>query len=361
MRVLPGLEGFVMRRILELCVEADGIARDVYVGFAAACPDPGLARTFTELSRQEDEHIGWWLTLVELWDRGLLPDVFPQTDAVHADMLELVGDVRALTARDPAAMTPGEMLETAAKLEFFLLEPSFGDIIELSGPATAADHREAYSEHVERLVTAIEHHRSSSPEGESSSFLARVLRRQWHATRGRAEASGSRDRLTGMISRASLLEHLEPWAAWSSRYGRAYGLMLVDIDRLGDINSDHGFAVGDRILTEVGEAVMASTRASDLVARYGGDEFIVLMPEADADDVRRAAQRLLVIVHTLALPSGSVARLPVSVSIGGAVVCDAVNAMPRPISEVLAAADHALHEAKSAGRDRVAEPLVLAV
>jgi diguanylate cyclase (GGDEF)-like protein len=350
-----------MRRILELCVEADEIARDAYASFATECADPGLARTFAEMSREEEEHVGWWLTLVELWDRGLLPDVFPQTDAVHADMVELVGELRESTSHDAHAMTSAEMLEAAAKMEFFLLEPSFGDIIELSGPATAAHHRDQYSEHVERLVSAIERHGSADGDGELSSFLARVLRRQWDATRSRGEASGSRDRLTGMISRATLLGHLAPWAAWSARYGRAYGLMLIDIDRLADINRDHGFAVGDRILAEVGEAVMGSTRASDLVARYGGDEFIVLMPEAEAEDIIHAGQRLLAIVHTLALPSGSVARLAVTVSIGGAVVSDPANAMPRPIGEVLAAADHALHEAKSAGRDRVAEPLVLAV
>jgi diguanylate cyclase (GGDEF)-like protein len=350
-----------MRRILELCVEADEVARDAYAGFAATCADQRLADVFSKMGREEGEHIGWWLNLVELWDRGLLPDVFPQTDAVHAEMVELVRDVRVLTAGDPAEMTSGEMLQAAAKMEFFMLEPSFGDIIELSGPVTAEHHRAKYTDHVERLVSAIERHRASSADGQLSSFLAKVLRRQWDATRRHAQRSDTRDRLTGMISRATLMGHLEPWAAWSARYGRAYGVMLIDVDRLAEINADHGFNVGDRVLAEVGQAVTDSTRASDLVARYGGDEFIVLMPEADADDVMHAGQRMLDKVRTLALPSDSVARLPVSVSIGGAVVSDLAAARLRPISEVLAAADHALHEAKSSGRDCVADPLVLAV
>jgi diguanylate cyclase (GGDEF)-like protein len=350
-----------MRRILELCVEADEIARDVYDRFASACTDPRLAQTFEEMRLEEDEHIGWWLTLVELWDRGLLPDVFPQTDAVHEEMIELVADVRALTSRDAAEMTTNEMLEAAAKMEFFLLDPSFGDIVDLNGSRTAAQHREAYSEHVERLVKAIEHNRSASADGQLSLFLARVLRRQWDTTRDRGQASGARDPLTGMVSRATLLRHLEPWAAWSARYGRPYGLMLIDIDRLADVNCDYGLRVGDRILAEVGAAVMSATRASDLVARYGGDEFIVLMPEADADDVVHAGRRLLGMVRALTLPSESVAKLSVSVSIGGAVVRDPKDAMPRPIDEVLAAADHALHEAKSGGRDRIADPRVLSL
>ena len=345
-----------MRNILELCIEADELARDTYASFSETCADDDLRRTFSAMSREESEHVGWWMTLVEQWDRGLLPDLFPQTELVREEMVGVLEDVRSTGPASPEGLTPREMLAVAAKLEFFMLDPVFGDLLELGGPATSTRHKHAYEEHIGRLVNAIEH---SSQADELSIFLARVLRRTWDQGFTANGESGLHDRLTGMVSRRALMEHMRPWTAWTARYGRPLAVMLVDVDRLAAVNESFGQHTGDRILADVGDIIRRSMRESDLVARYGGDEFIALMPETNAEQVRLVSQRILELVRTLAVPSDSVAKLPVSVSIGSVVIDDHRGAQTRPIDEILAAADSALHEAKSAGRDQVAEPLVL--
>jgi diguanylate cyclase (GGDEF)-like protein len=351
-------EGTDMRQILELCVEADELARDLYSRFADACPDPDLAATFTVMSAEEDEHVGWWVALVEQWDRGLLPDLFPQTELITEEMAGVLADARSVEPASVEDMSPTAMLEVAAQLEFFLLDPVFGELLELGGPSSAARHREQYEAHLARVITAIE--RSPDAAG-LCSFLARVLSRTWESSLAHSGAAAMHDDLTGMVSRRALMQHMKPWTAWTARYGRPLAIMLVDIDRLAGVNEMYGQLIGDRILAEVGEAIRNSMRESDLVARYGGDEFIALMPEASADDVRLVSERILSLVRTLAVPSESVAKLTVSVSIGAVVVDDPKESTPRPIDEILAAADTALHEAKSAGRDQVAEPLVLSI
>jgi diguanylate cyclase (GGDEF)-like protein len=347
-----------MRKILELCIETDELARDLYSGFAITCGDPELAQTFKVLSADEEEHVGWWVSLVEQWDRGLLPDLFPQTELVCEDMLTVLADAHSVEPAANETMSPARMLEVAAQLEFFMLDPVFGELLELGGPSAAERHREQYQGHLARVVGAIER----SPEASGPcAFLARMLSRTWDHARAHDAASAMHDDLTGMVSRRALMQHMKPWTAWTARYGRPLAIMLVDIDRLAGVNETYGQLIGDRILAEVGDAIRSSMRESDLVARYGGDEFIALMPEADAADVRLVAERILTLVRTLAVPSESVAKLPVSVSIGAVVVDDPKESPPRPIDEILAAADTALHDAKSAGRDQVAEPLVLSV
>jgi diguanylate cyclase (GGDEF)-like protein len=345
-----------MRKILELCIEVDELARDLYASFAVACPDPDLAETFRVMSGEEAEHVGWWVSLVEQWDRGLLPDLFAQNELVAEDMRTVLSDVQDIRPDAAEGLSTVRMLEVAAELEFFMLDPVFGDLLDLSGPATATRHREQYQEHLIRIVNAID--RAPDADG-LSTFLARVLSRTWEHARLHQGSAAIHDDLTGMVSRQALMQHMKPWTAWTARYGRPLAIMLVDIDRLGDVNEMYGQRVGDRILSEVGDSIRSSMRESDLVARYGGDEFIALMPEAGAEDVRLVSERILTLVRALSVPSESVARLPVSVSIGAVVVNDPKESPARPIEEILAAADTALHEAKSAGRDQVAEPLVL--
>ncbi len=319
-----------MRHILELCVDAEELARHTYGEFARNCRDETTASVFRAMGRDEETHVEWWMSLVEQWDRGLLPDIFAETEGVRDEMLGVVADVRRIEVADYRQMGTRDMLEVAGRLEFFLLDPVFGDLLDLGGPATAQRHRAAYEEHLDRLFAAIE---TRSERGDLAAFLARVLRRTWESNRAREAAASTHDPLTGMVNRNALLAHLDPWANWSARYGHPLGVMLIDVDHLARINQDYGQGYGDRVLAEVGDVIRRSMRTSDLLARYGGDEFIALLPEADVDEVRSVAERVLSLVRGLAVPSASVAQLPVSVSIGSAIVADPRGAAPRPVDE----------------------------
>ena len=344
-----------MRDILELCIKADESARDIYATFADRCGSSPLADTFRAMGREEEDHISWWLGLVAQWDRGLLPDVFPQTRTVAEQMRHIVAEVRALTPSEAAIMSETAMLQTAARLEFFLLDPIFGDLIDMAGVSTSHRHRADYDAHVDRLLTTIE----STPSTDGlSSFLAGVLRLASH--NARITSRTARGGLAGLPGRTALLTHLAPWAAWSARYGRPFGVMLVDVDNLGQINDAYGHDIGDKALARVAETVHTSLRESDLIAHYGADEFIVLMPEATRADAQRAAQRLVAAARTSAshdveLPTD----MSLTVSVGAAVVADPRGALPRQPDEILAAADRSLCEAKAGGRNRAAEPRVL--
>jgi diguanylate cyclase len=175
------------------------------------------------------------------------------------------------------------------------------------------------------------------------------------------EALSVTDPLTGLANRRRLLAAFADELNRSARYGTPLALLVIDLDRLKEINDRRGHAQGDRALQLVAEGLRGSCRATDLVARTGGDEFLVLAVNTTAGEALALAHRVCATVRRLGVaaaerdkaPPGS-PRSAVTVSIGVADLDDVT--LPTFIA-LHAAADAALYAAKTAGRDRaVAAP-----
>jgi two-component system, cell cycle response regulator len=157
------------------------------------------------------------------------------------------------------------------------------------------------------------------------------------------ERLATRDGLTGLANRRLFEESLDRETARSRRLGTPLSLLILDVDHFKQINDTYGHPAGDAVLREIGNAVASSTKAFDVAARYGGDEFVVLLPGCNAIDASGVADRVRAeIAH-------QVSDAPVTVSVGVATMPD--NALDS--QRLVAAADGALYEAKRSGRDRV--------
>ena len=148
------------------------------------------------------------------------------------------------------------------------------------------------------------------------------------------------DPLTGLANYRQLVHVLEQEIQRSGRTGRPFAVLFLDVDRLKKINDRHGHLVGSRALCRLAEALRASSRVIDTGARFGGDEFALIMPETGAPAARQVAKR---VIERLAQDGE---KPPVSVSVGVAVFPDQGNSA----ATLLSAADHALYEAKAASR-----------
>lgn len=344
-----------MREILKLCVELDGAAASAYRTMSGSCPDEKLATVFLQMAHEEDAHVRWWTELLESWERGLIPDIVTDPDAIMHKLLDIEEHVSATMPEGIEELSCREMLELAVRLEFFMLDPLFGELIEFTEPGRSRYHREAYTLHINRLIEAIETHHET---GELARFLAQVLKR---ALRDNAMLAtyATRDPLTGLYNRRGMLAHLEHWLYWSHRYRRPLMVLLVDIDRFKEINDSHGHAAGDRILADVARALESSTRESDFVARYGGDEFAIVAPEADIDEYPAIAERVLGAVRTVECPHHDSGCMEVSVSMGGAMLALGTEVTPLTADLLLAAADSSMYAGKAAGRDRAGAPAIV--
>jgi two-component system, cell cycle response regulator len=161
-------------------------------------------------------------------------------------------------------------------------------------------------------------------------------------------ASTITDELTGLKNKRHLKDELAREFSRARRYNRALSLLMIDIDHFKVVNDEHGHPVGDITLRAVGSAVLACLGVDDTAARYGGEEIVVLLPEARLEHAASVAEKIRSAVAALVV-SFREARVQVTVSIGCAEYEHADNSE----EEVLRRADQRVYAAKAAGRNLV--------
>ena len=127
------------------------------------------------------------------------------------------------------------------------------------------------------------------------------------------------DPLTGLYNRRYAMPELATIAARAAETGSPFAVMVVDLDRFKLVNDKHGHGAGDQVLVEVSRRLTANLRASDLLARIGGEEFLVALPDAGMPLARTVAERLCQAIEERPIRLASGIGLTVTVSIGVAV------------------------------------------
>jgi diguanylate cyclase (GGDEF)-like protein len=182
--------------------------------------------------------------------------------------------------------------------------------------------------------------------------LTQVNERLLHevAERARAEQllahTAHSDPLTGLMNRRAMIEHLEYQAKRFGRSGTPFAVMLGDLDRFKSINDSYGHDGGDQALIQAAESLKHSIRAQDLVARWGGEEFLILLPDTDLEGGLVVAEKVRESLAATTVPIGPGA-LRLTISLGLAAFSEG-----QTIDQCIKAADSALYEAKRQGRNR---------
>lgn len=166
----------------------------------------------------------------------------------------------------------------------------------------------------------------------------------------RAKLLSETDELTGLYNMRGFVVIANRLFAQAQRYARTASFLMVDSDSLKQVNDSYGHEAGNRLLQHVVKAMRGHLRATDVPARYGGDEFVVMLPDTPARGALEVAERIRSAVESTPFATEA-GRVPCTVSIG-------VASYPvdgRSIESLLARADRALYEAKATGRNRVVQ------
>jgi diguanylate cyclase (GGDEF)-like protein len=157
------------------------------------------------------------------------------------------------------------------------------------------------------------------------------------------------DELTGLYNRRAFALMGEKEVGRARRYQRPLALILFDIDHFKTVNDSHGHLIGDHVLRVLTERVTKTTRVTDIVCRYGGEEFIVLMPEAGREEALAMAERLREEISRMTVVTAG-GTLSLTISLG---VASLGSNSDEDLDSLIARADRAMYQAKAAGRNTV--------
>lgn len=156
------------------------------------------------------------------------------------------------------------------------------------------------------------------------------------------------DEMTGFKNKRSFRTSLKTEMNTAMRYSRRFSLMMVDTDNLKEINDHHGHKAGDKYIQSIASVIQNNLRSSDIISRYGGDEFIILMPETDPSNAKDAGEKIRQAIQNTSFDlGGSPITSTVSIGIAGYPV-DSTDT-----DILLDCTDKALYESKRSGRNRV--------
>jgi len=214
-----------------------------------------------------------------------------------------------------------------------------------------------YTRRLDRLSRALEATLSSEEPVEipergvaAEQRLARAFNAAARAFR-QVEAQATRDRLTGIVNRPTLLSALAAEVERANRYETDLSVAFIDIDRFKEINDSHGHNAGDAVLRHVADLVRSNIRGPDLLGRYGGEEFMLMLPETAPAAAVELAEKLrnLVMQTPVTIVGGERVRATISIGIAGG---EGGEGGELRVDQLVEEADSAMYAAKSLGRNR---------
>ncbi len=160
-----------------------------------------------------------------------------------------------------------------------------------------------------------------------------------------------RDPLTGLYNRGYLIETLKQLIERAQRTGDSFGVMMIDLDDFKNINDTYGHQIGDYVLISVGKLLLRNSRAYDCPARYGGDEFMLIVVNIDKDDFVRLVERITQSLNTLTINVGGNV-IKVGATVGAKYFYEKEGDIPKKIDDVISAVDNALYKGKKGMKGR---------
>jgi len=332
--------------IIGICREIDETARDIYARFASLSTPGALSSFWSQMSREEAEHVAFWKRAEMVEKFSGLPPIFDAPEKVAEELRNALLRSKTMLSRCGESYSIASALALAYRMEFYLLHPAFEILFHLLGPTAGGwNPEEDYASHIAKFIAMLEKHGNVTPELE---LLGETIERLWKENKYLAIQS-TRDDLTGLLNRRGFFTLSVQFAHLAQRTGSDIAVMMIDLDHFKSVNDRLGHVAGDRVLKETARLLTQGLRESDLVGRYGGEEFIVLLTDVAYDTAGSLAEKIRKNIESNP-PDG----VPVTVSIGFA-EATLGSEVQEEFNSLIQKADAALYKAKETGRNRVVE------
>ena len=333
-----------LHRLLKTCLVLEIRACEIYTELALHKNLRELKGFWQQMADEERQHIRFWNRVIELAQNQMLPNFVDNPDEIRIELNDIGEKIETAHGQFHRQPEISNALLLGYRLEFFLLHEVFESIFYFMHRAGDQENpSDTYEAHIEGLVQMMLTYGKGAPEIE---LLGETLQYLWRKNRDLARQI-SQDDLTGIYNRRGFFNAAKPLLYLSHRSQKTIGIMMLDLDNFKQVNDTHGHPTGDEILRATARSMRNSVRASDIVGRYGGEEFIILFSSIDKQATLQLADKIRGNVE-----HDTRSIVPVTVSIGVA-TGELGTAIEESMISLIKSADECLYQAKSSGKNRV--------
>jgi diguanylate cyclase (GGDEF)-like protein len=330
--------------IARLCLALDRRAANIYTKLSAGSDVDELKVFWRRMAEEEAEHCRFWEFLLDMAERRVMPQLFDEPARIKGELESITAKVEPLWARYLAEPGVNNAFVLALRMEFYLLHPAFETLFHsMRGVIDAKNPGDDYYRHLSQFIEMLERYGKVTPELE---LLGETLQRLWRDNRELAHQS-SIDELTGAFNRRGFFNAILPLSHLAQREGHVVGMMMADIDDFKQVNDTFGHKGGDTVLRDVAGIMRLNIRASDILGRYGGEEFIVMFTAAERQSLYDMGERIRLMVERETRQA-----VPVTISIGIAAGVLGENT-EEELVQMMERADQCLYRAKRGGKNKV--------
>lgn len=330
--------------IVNLCMKIDTRARDIYSALASDLHNRPLQAFWFHMAEDENSHIEFWQSIKKPAQNGLLPNFIDEVQKTKHQLANIIDKIDKMAQRYQSVPSISNALMLSYRLEMFMLHEAFEAIFS-SPPRTGVEHgpSASYEDHIQGLVHVLLRNGEEAPEIE---MLGETLQQLWRKNRDLVRQS-SIDELTGVYNRRGFFNAAKPILHLAMRNKQTVGFMMVDIDDFKIINDTLGHQTGDEALIGTAKILQKGVRASDILGRYGGEEFLIFFSSVKKDAVYQLAEKIRRMIEKEMSD-----HIPLTVSIGLSVgVLD--RNVEQGMMQLIKKADDCLYSAKGSGKNKV--------
>lgn len=331
-------------KILKICERLDTMAAEYYGKFAEQEEDEKIKNFWTTMCNEEKQHCQYWHFLLKLAVRNMLPDLFEDSEQILMELEDVQYQIKNLEKMLKKDDRTVNKYLIAHYLEFYTSHPVFERLIQfVQVVSDKKNAKEDYEYHIDFFLNYFLENKDVSSE---MKLLSQSISRLWKQNK-RLTSIADEDILSEVWNRRGFFQAITPLTHLEFREGNYVALMILDIDHLKKVNDTAGHKTGDKIIKFVGNSIKTKVRNSDITGRYGGDEFIVFLPNINPDAITKICEKIRRHIET-----ESKKLFNITVSIGAAY--GIFKKEPeKELNHAIKLADDCLYLAKQNGRNKI--------